>query len=252
MNANNLTNKSFWKDYWNNYQYKPVPDRMFFDRFLNPQLSQVKSGAFIEIGGFPGTMSIYFYKKFGFDVSLVDFYIDKNIVNKLEVTNNLSENTIHCIEADFFNFVTDRKYDFVFSLGFIEHFENTQDVIERHLRLLSDNGNLLIILPNFRGINGWIQKKFDRTNYDAHNLKSMEIDRLKEIMNAAEMQNVRITYTSKPMVWLEPGSKKSNRLARMIVKILSHFLKLFPIKSRLLSPYIVITGRKIAKDNSNA
>ena len=78
--------------------------------------------------------------------------------------------------TDFFNFSTDRKYDIVFSLGFIEHFNNTRDVILRHVDLLASSGLLLIVLPNLLGLNGWIQRRFDKENYDVHNLKSMEID----------------------------------------------------------------------------
>ena len=96
--------------------------------------------------------------------------------------------------TDFFNFSTDRKYDIVFSLGFIEHFNNTRDVILRHVDLLASGGLLLIVLPNLLGLNGWIQRRFDKENYDAHNLKSMEIDRLKKIMATFSLKDLRVEY----------------------------------------------------------
>ena len=145
--------------------------------------------------------------------------------------------------TDFFNFSTDGKYDIVFSLGFIEHFNDTRDVILRHVDLLAPGGLLLIVLPNLLGLNGWIQRRFDKENYDAHNLKSMEIDQLKKIMATFSLKDLRVEYTRKPIVWLEPKAKTSLMIRRM-VKMISYAIKLFPVKGKFLSPYIVIAARK--------
>ena len=146
-----LTDRNYWKEYWKNYEYGKIPSEVPFKKFL-PKLHEINS--FIEIGGFPGVYAAYFYKLGCPDVSLLDFYIDKNIVNKFEKINNIPENTINCIESDFFHFETGKRYDFVFSYGFIEHFENTKDVIARHCALMNpkEKGRLLILLPNFRGL----------------------------------------------------------------------------------------------------
>lgn len=240
---NNLTDRVFWKNYWENYQYKKVADKTFFDNYL-PQNLTGTGKSFIEIGGFPGTMSIYFNKKFGFDVTLLDFYIDHEMVTKMESINGIAPNTIHCIESDFFSFNSEKKYDFVFSLGFIEHFDDTFDVIKRHAELLSNQGDLLIILPNFLGLNGWLQKTFDRKNFEAHNLNSMKISNLQSIIEKLNLSETKIEYTSKPMIWIEPKATFGNKVARIFVKLLSYILKLFPIKSKILSPYIVISAKR--------
>jgi len=243
--SNNLTDRNYWKDYWQSYEYRKVPQKMFFDRYISLQMA---GKSFIEIGGFPGTMPIYFYKKYQAAVSLLDFYIDKEMVVKLESTNEIPQGTVECIESDFFAFKAEKQYDIVFSFGFIEHFEDTQDVIKRHLNLLAPNGNLLIILPNFLGLNGRIQRRFDRENFEAHNLKSMEIPHLKEILRCFNLDNVCVEYNRKPIVWLEPKATVSPFLRKM-VKMLSYALKFFPIKGRFLSPYIVISAKKQMKQS---
>jgi SAM-dependent methyltransferase len=239
---NTLTDRNFWKEYWKNYQYLKVSHKMFFDKYI-PDKDKVSGKTFIEIGGFPGTMSIYFHKKYNCTVSLLDFYIDKEMIDRMEQTNNIPKATIECIECDFFDFRPECLYDIVFSFGFIEHFDDTQDIIRRHVDLLSPNGHLLIILPNFLGINGWIQRCFDRKNFEAHNLKSMELNRLKEILNQFHLNNVQIEYTRKPIVWLESKPTVSP-VIRRLVKIFSYMLKLIPVRSRLLSPFIVISAYK--------
>ncbi|SFL48977.1 class I SAM-dependent methyltransferase [Proteiniphilum acetatigenes] len=236
---NNITDKEYWDNYWSNYQYDSIPKKVVFEKFI-PML--VKGENFIEIGGFPGIFAACFYQRGIHDVTIVDFYINKDIIRNLEKINGLPEGVIQCIESDFFTFSSDKKYDVVFSSGFIEHFEDTRDVISRHVKLLSENGQLLILIPNFLGLNGKLQKRFDRENLEAHNLQSMEISGLKEIMQSFNLHDVSVEYIGKPMLWLEPKPEHRNR--RKWVKILSYAAKLFPVKGKLLSPYIAIYARK--------
>jgi len=237
---NELTDRAHWATYWSNYKYEKIPSKTIYDTYI-PTL---KGNSFIEIGGFPGINAAYFYKYFCQDVTLLDFYVDKSIVCKFEEKNSIPPGSIKCIESDFFRFQGERKYDIVFSMGFIEHFENTKDVIDRHIRLLSENGSLLIILPNLRGLNGCIQWLFDRKNLRSHHLKSMRLDVLKAILKESGLHSWKVEYTRKPMVWLEPKPGISNAILRKLVKLFSYCIKIFPIKSRLLSPYIILTAER--------
>lgn len=236
---NNITDKEFWDNYWSNYRYDKVPQKVVFEKFM-PKLTWGQS--FIEIGGFPGVFAACFYRRGVSDVTILDFHINKQIVRNFERVNQLPEGTIQCIESDFFAFSSDRKYDVVFSSGFIEHFEDTQDVISRHVDLLSEKGQLLILIPNFLGLNGKLQRRFDRENLEAHNLQSMEIPYLKEIMRTFNLRDISVDYIGKPMLWLEPKPEHRNR--RKWVKMLSYAVKLFPLKGKFLSPFIAIYARK--------
>jgi 2-polyprenyl-3-methyl-5-hydroxy-6-metoxy-1,4-benzoquinol methylase len=238
-NPNNITDQSHWEAYWSDYQFDKIPRSVVFGKFI-PKLSGAKS--FIEIGGFPGIFAAYFYKQGIPDVTVLDFYMNTAIVRKFEAVNNLPEHTIRCIDGDFFEISPEKKYDVVFSSGFIEHCQDTRDVIARHVDLLSENGHLLLLVPNFLGLNGRIQQWFDRENLEAHNLKSMEIPRLKGIMQEFDLKEVEIEYLGKPMLWLEP--KPKNKRIRKWVKMLSYAVKLFPVKGRFLSPFIVVYARK--------
>jgi len=236
---NNYTDKEFWDNYWVNYEFEKMPSEVPFIEYM-PLLKGGNS--FIEIGGFPGTMATYFYKQGVGDVTILDYVLNKDVIHKVEAMYSVPKDTVKSIEADFFNFNSDKLYDIVFSYGFIEHFEDVKDVIARHVNLVDQNGKLLIVLPNFRGVNGLIQKLFDIENLNCHNLKSMEFNLLKNIMKELEVKNVRVEYTRKPMLWLRPN--KGSKLTHLFVKFLSYFLKLFPFKNRYLSPFIVVYGEK--------
>lgn len=238
---NPLTDRELWRKYWENYSFSPTSNWSVFGRHI-PSISV--DGSFIEIGGFPGINAAYFYKYVCNNVSFLDFYVDPDIVRKIELQHGIPAGTIQTIEADFFAFKHKRLYDLVFSMGFIEHFQDTKDVIKRHQALLSERGKLLIVLPNFRGMNGLIQYLFDKENLRIHNLESMDINRLRGIAEELGLQNIRVEYSRKPMLWLEPKPGWGNKIGRLGVKALSYFIKLFPIKCKLLSPYIIISASK--------
>lgn len=235
-------NKDFWNEYWKNYQYKKSPIKVLCSRYMR-KLYNKKS--FIEIGGFPGTNAAYFYQNTNCkDVSFLDFHTEKQIVNKLEEINNLPKNTIKCIDADFFKYESIKRYDVVFSTGFIEHFENTQEVLEKHVHLLSETGALLVTLPNFRGLNGFLNKIFDKENLYKHNLNSMNIKYLKNILKQIGLRNIEVSYFRRPMLWLEPKPTIKNKILRLAIKLITLCLQLVPIKCKLLSPHIIMFAEK--------
>ena len=236
---NKITDKEYWDNYWSNYQYDSIPKKLVFEKFM-PFL--IKGNNFIEIGGFPGLFAAAFYKRGVKDITILDFVINKEIIRNFEIKNNLPEGAIKFIESDFFDFKTDNKYDIAFSYGFVEHFEDTKDVISRHIDLISENGKLLILIPNFLGLNGKVQQRYDKQNLDAHNLKAMDIEYLKETMLSFGLSKFTVEYIGKPMLWLEP--KPENISYRKWVKLLSYFIKLFPIKGKLLSPFIAIYAER--------
>lgn len=236
---NNITDKAYWDNYWSNYQYDSIPQKLVFEKYM-PLLT--RGNNFIEIGGFPGLFAAAFYQRGVKDITILDFYINKDIISNFEIKNNLPKGAIKYIESDFFEFKSDIKYDIAFSYGFVEHFEDTYDVIARHVDLISKNGQLLMLIPNFLGLNGMIQKRFDIQNLEAHNLKAMDIDYLNGIMQSFGLKKIKVEYIGKPMLWLEP--KPENKENRKWVKLLSYLIKLIPIKSKLFSPFIVIYAEK--------
>ena len=72
----------------------------------------------------------------------------------------------------------------------------------------------------------------------------MKIINLEQTLKKTNLKNIEIRYTKKPMLWLEPKPKRGNKLARKIIYMLSCLLKVFPVRCRLLSPYIIIYAEK--------
>ncbi|MEO6148792.1 MAG: methyltransferase domain-containing protein, partial [Mucilaginibacter sp.] len=177
---NNLTDRSFWQSFWESKTglIFPIKADYVFGDIIGPLIAEKRIKTAIELGGFPGYYAIYLKKYQKLDTTLFDYYIHPGIIKQLLNTNGLTESDITIIEADLFNYTPEKQYDLVTSFGLIEHFNDTKAIIETHLQFLKPGGALFITLPNFTGVNGWVQRSFDIENYNKHNINSMNLQLL--------------------------------------------------------------------------
>ncbi|RVU01867.1 class I SAM-dependent methyltransferase [Mucilaginibacter limnophilus] len=246
---NNLTDRSFWKSFWEAktgliFQLKA---NYVFGDILARLVKEKNIRSAIELGGFPGYYAIYLKKYLQLDTTLFDYYIHHDIINKLLKANGLSESDINIIEADLFNYTPEKQYDLVSSFGLIEHFNDTKAIIETHLQFLKPGGVLFITLPNFTGVNGWVQRKFDIDNYNKHNISSMNLQLLADSCKALGLKEVECYYSGRFSIWLENKAQKSG-LTKAFLKAVwlggKVLTKIVPVESKALSPYIVLKAVK--------
>lgn len=246
---NKLTDQAFWSNYWEsktdilheidaNYVFSPLFRKVCESNPINTA---------IELGGFPGYFSLFLTKYLKKKTTLLDFFILPSIINNLEKFNNLPENSIQFIQGDLFDETERQKFDLVFSCGLIEHFQDTKDIIKRHVDFMAPNSVLLLTLPNFTGVNGWFQRNFDRNNYDKHNINSMNPELLKGIYEELGLEVKEYGYYGKFSIWLE-NKKEQSAIVKILFKLCwlagKVFTKIIPVESKLLSPYIFIWGSK--------
>ncbi|TAE37099.1 MAG: class I SAM-dependent methyltransferase [Sphingobacteriales bacterium] len=246
---NQLTEPVFWKNFWEakqNLVFKIKPDYTFH-QLIGPLIKQQSIKSAIELGGFPGYYSVFLRKYFDIDVTLFDYYIHPQIIENLLFFNDLAPSDIAIIEADLFTYQPQKTYDMVCSFGLIEHFNNTENIIAKHLNYLSPGGTLLITLPNFKGINGWIQKTFDRYNYDKHFISCMDLDILSTTAQKLGLHHVQTFYNGGFSTWIENKEHKPIFI-RVVVKFIwlvgKIVSKIIRSESKLMSPYIVLIAQK--------
>jgi SAM-dependent methyltransferase len=247
--ANLLTDRAFWVNYWESKKGLAVqlPSNYLFHRQLADVIQKDNVKTAIELGGFPGYYAVFLKKYFKLDVTLLDYFVHPPVVNELLEKNDLTEKDIHIIETDLFNYTPEKQYDLVLSCGLIEHFNDTADIINRHIAFVKPGGTLFITLPNFKAVNGWFQKNFDKENYDKHNIDSMDPALLKSICEQAGLKEVKSGYYGHFSVWLENESQKSAgvRLFKKAVWLTGKiFTKIIPFESKNLSPYIILVAKK--------
>ncbi|PST84019.1 methyltransferase type 12 [Pedobacter yulinensis] len=247
--SNLLTDRKFWVEYWERKTglAMTIPPDYLFHKQLQELIAARGIRSAIELGGFPGYYAVFLKKYAGLDMTLLDYFVHEPIVTQLLARNGLSANDVKIVETDLFQYHPDRQYDLVLSCGLIEHFNDTTDIIKRHIAFLKPGGTLFITLPNFHAVNGWFQKRFDRPNFDKHNLRSMDPGLLSEICLKAGLERIQSGYFGKFSIWFEAEHEKpffARALKNACWLSGKIFTKIFPFESKKFSPYIILVAQK--------
>lgn len=250
MEGKKLTDFTFWENYWLNKK-----DLLFEIPANYPLLNEIRKVIqhhniqnLIEIGGFPGYYSVWASSKFNISSTLLDFYIIPSLTEKLKDINQCKKD-IQLVQKDLFSAGNElfNSYDLCISNGLIEHFEDTQDIINRHINYLKPGGTLFISLPNFTGLNGWFQKKFDPENYEKHYIRCMDPKFLKQTCIEIGLTNIQVNYSGKFMLWLENEDLQPQwvKIFKFLIWLpLKIFFKIVPIETKWFSPYLYIIAKK--------
>lgn len=234
--------KKYWEEYWSKENRREID--FLFKELLNRYNIEIND--YFEFGCAPGTIMTYFYSRYGCNVEGID-YINLDIITDNLEKNNVKKYKIY--KEDALNFSINKKYDFVGSYGFIEHFDNPEVLIKKHKELVRDNGYLCITVPNMRYINYLINYIFSRKLLENHNLSIMDLKLLKKLILDENFKEVYVNYY---LTSLFQANKNSQRLkahptiAKLyeVLNKLMEKLHLNYISNRFLSPYIVVLAKK--------
>jgi SAM-dependent methyltransferase len=189
-----LTEVQFWEDYWRNCRLPSEPDMaLSFDRCLadalRSRLAGVKGDVF-EVGCAPGKWLAFMGKTFGMCASGIE-YSKAGMEATVRNFRMLGLPVDAILTGDFFQVEPQARFDVVMSYGFIEHFDDPDAVVERHLRWLKPGGTLVLGVPNFNGVYRPIQRILDRSILDKHNLDIMNLEYFRRL---AERFSLRLDY----------------------------------------------------------
>jgi L-malate glycosyltransferase len=235
----------YWDESYKNFAFYEENDPL--TTWLNQNyLDRVnlENKSVFEIGCFPGRYLIHFGRK-GMEL------------NGLDLTPHLSQLPgwldqqkvpYHAFyREDILQFKSDRKYDLVCSFGFIEHFINYREVIEKHIELNSNRGTIIITTPNFRGLQYYLHRLFDNTNLKRHNTNAMVPDVWAKILRNAGYKIICQEYFGHYNFWFD--SDLSSRLLRFREKYMETLhrtlLDTVDYDNKLLSPYCGIIASRI-------
>jgi 2-polyprenyl-3-methyl-5-hydroxy-6-metoxy-1,4-benzoquinol methylase len=172
-----LTDREFWEEeyIWSDVRLPSRPDPNFsFDRALMNAFAHhaaPRAGdTVLEIGCAPAKWLVHLAERHGARVQGVEYSPKGADVSRANLAACGLDGAIET--ADFFAFDAE-PVDLVVSLGFIEHFDDTADVFSRHVALVKPRGRLVIGVPNFRGLNGVLQRLGDAPYLALHNRGAM-------------------------------------------------------------------------------
>ncbi len=247
-----ITNKEFWAEFWRKVAVPQVVDRnLKNDRVISKMIevyvpkADGKRNA-IEIGCAPGKWLVFFNKEMGYCVDGIEYVeaaIEKTILN-LKI-NGIKEDQFNIYVADFLKWNKTKEYDVVFSLGFIEHFDDYKNVMDAHLKLLGKKGYLIIGVPRFKGINYFLQRTIEAFSnvklIDNHNLKVMDVERFKQYGLDRNLEPIFIGYVGGFEPALFPINEVKNLFVRFFIKAMNKMFSILfgKVNSKFTSSYLM-------------
>lgn len=115
----------------------------YFDKYLPTR----EDWTALEVGACPGGHLLAIALNHHYQPVALDYLSE--VQSLPEKFREYGINNLDVIEADFLKFETDKKFNIVMSFGFMEHFENPADILDRHWELVAPGGFLVVGVPIF-------------------------------------------------------------------------------------------------------
>ncbi|CAO5683060.1 MAG: hypothetical protein HEEMFOPI_01888 [Holosporales bacterium] len=242
-----LSEKDFWISFWEKITLPEKVDTSFkndrvISNFFLRHLSSKSEKAAIEIGCAPGKWLVFIKKNLGYSVTGLEY---------LEIAAKKTEENLRrqgvqgkIIKGDFLEFSTNTKYDLVYSLGFVEHFDDYHYILNKHKFLVKSGGDVIIGYPSFVGLTYFTQRLIEFFGGQAylakHNLK-LDKQELKEWAFKSNMDLVEISNIGGFEPSLFPVSTIPNKFFRFFLKSLIYFLGIIfgRVNSRFTASYVM-------------
>ncbi len=239
----NKTDIPHWENAWSR------PPRMRLPSSLNVATRNlqrilkvhVKPGMkFLEIGCAPGKILVWVAKSLRADVSGLD-YSERGLGHARRLFQALNvEGDLRC-EDLFETTFAPEYFDMVFSAGVIEHFEDPREIIRRHVLLLKRGGTALITVPNFGGVYGKLQNRWDPERLSTHNTSIMFPPALEKLAPSDLVTGVHAYYAGRLSPWLVSFHRlRPSQLAKACAYILNAVGVLQPVDIIPVCPMLVL------------
>lgn len=239
--AKDAAGKVYWDAQWDSlppiityegpgYEQHPV---------LYPYLSSQRGEA-IEIGCVPGNWMIYLNKEYGYRVSGIDYSKHMDYVRENLRYNGIDDGEL--FNADLFQFDPEKKYDLVFSSGFVEHFDDYVAVVRKHAELACSGALVVIMTPNLTHIHKILCKLFCPDLLKVHRFPLMDRKILSDTLESVGLEVLHCDFqkTFRPLYHLPTPL---NFAMSVLSKIL-RMTHLDNIGNRFGSPYLISVSRK--------
>jgi SAM-dependent methyltransferase len=235
-----VAGREYWESTWSTAKPVLYPGPVFqFAPLAEKHLPKAKGLRVIELGAMPGNHLVYFNKEFGYRVCALDYVADMSIVEQTFAINGVSDFEI--VNCNIFEFSSAEKFDVVFSVGLVEHFEDWRAIWNRHTELLKPGGYLFIGLPNTRFLHWILMKLFCPSMLAVHRTYLMSRKVLGRLSAESGLDVLFCNYiaTYRPFY---PVPAPVGFLNRVIIKLLN-LSGLGEVPNKFASPFIFLVAR---------
>jgi len=223
-------------------------ERVLWNGIFQKYLPKIPGLKILEIGSAPGGNLIKFHQRFGYEPYGVE-YSKKGVEINRRKFRAVGINPDNVIFSDFLSDEFQSKYkeafDVVISRGVLEHFLKPEKIIKAHINLLVKKGYLIIVIPNLRGINRFLQSLFNKKVVSLHNLEIMDQEKFRGLFPEDRLEVLHCGYFGTFNFGL---FRDRWRIFDLLQWKLNLFLYLLlgnrGVEGKFTSPYLIYIGKK--------
>jgi 2-polyprenyl-3-methyl-5-hydroxy-6-metoxy-1,4-benzoquinol methylase len=208
----------------------------------------------LEVGCARSVWLPYFARQYGLRVAGLDYSEEGCRQSEAILATAGVPGEVHC--ADMFAPPESLlgAFDFVFTLGVIEHFTDTASAIAALARFLRPGGTMITVIPNMNGSPGVLQKLSDRAVFDTH--VALTTEELRDAHVGAKLQVHRCEYFVATNYYVVNAQHQQGSMFYPLIRLISGLLgrasmgiwqweRMFGrlSVSRTFSPYVVCVAR---------
>jgi SAM-dependent methyltransferase len=241
----NLATKDFWEeDYYRGIELPARPDPGYpFDRCLARALEEMapvrRDARIVEIGCAPARWLVWYAERFGASVVGLEYSRKGAELARRNLASAGVTGEVH--EGDLFSDdVSIGMFDLVLSLGVIEHFDDIPAAFARHVAFVGEGGRLVLGMPNFRGLIGFLQRWADRDHLELHNRDAMNPDLYAALADARGLRLEAVRYLDGVDPDMVRVSRLSARVALMPLRVWRKLRVSDRVNGRLISSYLLL------------
>jgi 2-polyprenyl-3-methyl-5-hydroxy-6-metoxy-1,4-benzoquinol methylase len=258
-----LTDRNYWQGTWTRSGVPRPVDLQ--DRSLRNHATQALHGYFaamlppiaaghgnlIEIGCAHSKWLPYFARCWGLQVTGLDYVahgceVSRQMLREAGVSGEI-------IHGDMFNPPQELlgRFDVVYSMGLVEHFEDTAAAVSACAAFAKPGGLIITTVPNLAGLTGTLQRVLDRQVYDKHIVLGSKALRAAHAAAGLSVIDCRYLLSANLAVVNHPAIRPMllNKAVRgaligatLAVWLLDRAVTVPP--SRLMSPYVACSARR--------
>lgn len=221
---------------------------------MNRALGDLRPQSVLEVGCGNSHWLPYLAKKFYAKVAGIDYSPVGCRQAEDQLCANGVKGDIHCIDMFSVDCSAIGQFDFVYSLGLVEHFNDLSAVLESLLRFVRPGGTLFTEVPNLISIHGILSKLYQPSVLAKHQLVSLQT--LRESYCRLGLECIQGDYVGlfsmNVVAWgVEPRWPSLDRyvlpIARKAVRYSDRLLCKLGVYDRgakFSAPFIYVSGKK--------
>ena len=243
--SDRLTDLQHWEKEYEGIEFKKPSKDALLVKWINEHINNTKNASCFEVGAYPGGY-LSVFGDLGYELNGIDIVPAISDLEQWLRNNDYKVGNLFC--DDFFSFGTSKRFDIVYSLGFIEHFKNFEEVLRLQSKLVNKGGYLLVETPNFVGIVQKYLKYFlDKKNLDIHYTPSMNFKKWEAVLKKEGFEIVKKEFIGS--FSFETYSQERNILQKFLIRTINRYRyfirkQIFRKQSKHYSPFMILLAQK--------